>query len=101
MVIGFEGILPIFGRIEHVLVIEQKALLIIHITTSAGMCEHFQSYVLDSTCTYSPHCLAFFLSDLVDYYPLHAHTSFSQTDCHLYVTLKWNIENIHERSVVE
>ena len=100
MVIGFDGLLPVFGRVENVLVVEQKLLLIVRVIKTVGVCEHLRSYVLNYTCATSPHNLALFLSDLVDYHPLHAHTSFSQTDCHLYVTLKWNIENVHDKSVV-
>ena len=72
--------------------------MIVHVVKTVGMCEHLRPFVLDYKCATSPHN---FLSDLVADHPLHAHTSFSQTDFHLYVTLKWNIENVHDKSVVE
>ena len=97
---GFEGTMPLFGKIESIVLVAGEPIPILQCLTTAGFCEHIRCYVLD--CAHANSYLqAFVFSELADYYPLHSHTSFSQSDHHLYICLKWNIENVNDKSLIE
>ena len=99
VVYGYENLLPLFGKIEFIIVVSGEPLLILHCLKTTGFVEHIRCYLLDCDHVSCYH-QAFHFSELVDYYPLHKHSTFSQIDYNLYICLKWNIENVHDNNVV-
>ena len=97
---GYEDILPQFGKIEMIAVVSGEPLLILQCIRTKGFCAHVLSYLLDCDHTNCYHQV-FHLPELVDYYPLHKHNTFSQTDYNSYICLKWNLENVHDNTVVQ
>ena len=98
MVHGFNDITPSFGKVESIIVVAGEPILLLQCVQTAGYCEHNHCYVLNSDHSCQQ---AFLFTDLIDYYPLHSHSSFSQSDYNLYVCLKWNIENIRDNVLVD
>ena len=99
VVYGYENLLPLFGKIECIVVVSGEPLLILDCLKTTGFVEHIRCYLLDCDHVSCYH-QAFHFSELVDYYPLHKHSTFSQIDYNSYICLKWNIENVHDNNVV-
>ncbi len=89
VIIGWqeEDDLPLFGKIESIAVIQQKALLCVIQCRTEGFDHHFNCYVITRDNTSS----SIWLSDLVDYQPLRAH---SRRDRSLCVVVKCHVERI-------
>lgn len=91
MVHGFKNILPQFAVVKEVILLSGEPLLIVKCVQTINFSEHLRCYVIkndeDVFKTLS-------IPELIDYYPLHAHTTYSQTDYNSYLCLKWNIEDI-------
>lgn len=79
--------LPIFGKIQDILVINKKVLFsVLHHTTS-GIDQHYHSFVVVRTEEVS----LFWLHEIVDEQPLRAHVLFNGN---LYITLRSHIEKL-------
>ena len=94
IVFGFCGVLPLFGIIKELFLICNKPFIKVSMCKTVGLAEHYQCYVIDTEVD-SDHVHVLSLFHLVDYSVLHTHHSFSQSDNSLYVSLKWNVEDIN------
>ena len=83
--------LPLFGVITDLFILEGKPVARIKNYETLGLNEHYRCYVvskdLNGSLDYFQHLLY-----LYDHSVLYAHNSFSQLDNSTYICLKWNIE---------
>ena len=82
-----EDDLPLFGKIESIVFTLEKALLCVSVYHTQGYDHHYHCYVLARDGTRST-C---WLSDLVDYQPLRAH---SRRDGFLCVVVRYHVEKL-------
>ena len=82
-----EDDLPLFGKIESIVLIQEKAFLIVSVYHTQGYDHHYHCYVIAREGT----CSTCWLSDLVDYQPLRAH---SRRDGSLCVVVRYHVEKL-------
>ena len=88
VVIGWQcDDLPIFGKIQHIAVVNDFVLFGVALYCTLGIDRHYHSYIINRTNEVAIHSL----SELVDYQPIRAHFL---TNGNLYITLRYHIENV-------
>ena len=90
IVIGYDGILPLFGKVKAIYLIADNPLINVSRLNTLGLNEHYRSYVVQEPDTSTEYLLA--LHQLCDYSVLHINNSFEQSDRSSYLCLKWNVE---------
>ena len=88
VIVGWqEDDLPIFGRIEYIAVIDQRALFSVQVYQTCGIDRHYHCYLIEKKADF----MYVWLTDLVDYHPIYAHTL---RDGSLCITLRHHNERI-------
>ncbi len=82
-----EDDLPLFGKVEDIVVIEEKALFCVSKYQTHGFDHHFHCYVI----TKVEERLSCWLSDIIDYQPLKAH---SRRDGSLCIVTRYFVEKV-------
>ena len=72
VIIGYqEDDLPLFGKIEEIAVVNEKALLCVSMYRTLRFHHHFHCYVISKDYNNQ---VSFWLSELADYQPLRSHS---------------------------
>ncbi len=79
--------LPIFGRVQSIIVVKGNAMFLVGVYNTLGIERHYHSFVINKTANVAT-C---WLSELADYQPLQAHLL---TNGRVYITFRAHIENI-------
>ena len=79
--------LPIFGRIQYIVVISGKTLFGVFVYRAYGIDHHYHSFLIDKTGEVA----MYWLTQLADYQPLQAHLLRSGCLC---ITFRSHIENM-------
>ena len=88
VVIGWQcDDLPVFGQIQHIVVVNDFVLFGVTLYCTLGIDRHYHSYII----TRKNEAAIYSLTELVDYQPLRAHYL---TNGHLYITLRSHIEKV-------
>ena len=78
--------LPSFGRVDHIVVFQDRVMFLVLVHFTIGIERHFHSYVIRRTSESA----AFWYSDLADKMPYRAHLL---QNGRLYITVRSHIEN--------
>ena len=81
--------LPVFGRIEYIAVVDERVLFSVSVYHTYSIDHHYQSYLIEKRA--QSDCIYTWLTDLVDFYSIKAH---SLRNGFLCITLRHHIERI-------